>query len=392
MEPVLTADQELFAATTRRFLDNEAGVDVLRRLRDDPRGHDAAYWRQGCELGWTSLLVAERDGGGSVSGEGVRDLALVAYEVGRHASPGPLIGCNVVAAALSRSGTQRQKDEVLGGILTGEIEATWAFAEPRPDDGLGTIAMAAMPAPSPSPGGGDRWSLTGTKVQVESAATASHMLATARAPEGPTQFLVPLDAPGVTVRPMRSVDLTRRFSSVRFDAVDAGADAVVGEVGGADDDVAWQLRLANVVQCAEMVGALDAAMDLTLEWVMDRYSFGRPLGSYQAIKHRLADMKTWLEASHALADGAAAAVQRDAHDADEMCSGAKAYIGHHGPELCQECVQFHGGIGVTFDHDLHLYLRRVVLHATTYGTVTDHRLRLTDILEARDAQDAEGAA
>jgi len=163
----------------------------------------------------------------------------------------------------------------------------------------------------------------------------------------------------------------------------------VGEAGGAAADLAWQLQLANVVQCAEIVGALDASMDMTLEWVMDRYSFGRPLGSYQAIKHRLADMKTWLEASHALADGAALAVQEGSDRADELCSAAKAYVGHFGPELCQECVQFHGGIGVTFDHDLHLYLRRVVLDATTYGTVTEHRLRLTDILEAREA---EGAA
>jgi alkylation response protein AidB-like acyl-CoA dehydrogenase len=388
MELELTVDQELFADTTRRFLDDKAGVDVVRALRDEPSGYDENYWRQGCELGWTSLLVAEDDGGGSVSGAGVRDLALVAYQFGRHAAPGPLIGCNVVAAALGRSGSPRQKDEVLGGLLAGEVVATWAVAEPRPHDGLGAITSAATPLP----GGG--WSLAGTKVQVESAATASHVLVAARAPDGPTQFLVPLDAPGVTVRPMQTVDLTRRFSSVTFD-LEVGADAVVGDVGGAAADVAGQLRLANAVQCAEMVGALDAAMDMTLEWVMDRYSFGRPIGSYQAIKHRLADMKTWLEASHALADTAAAAVQHDtegtdgneAH-ADELCSAAKAYIGHHGPELCHECVQFHGGIGLTFEHDLHLYLRRVVLDATTYGTVADHRLRLTDILETRETQGA----
>jgi alkylation response protein AidB-like acyl-CoA dehydrogenase len=380
MELQLTVDQELFADTTRRFLDAEADVEAVRALRGDERGYDDTYWRRGCELGWTSLLVAEGDGGGSVSGAGVRDLALVAYQFGRHAAPGPLIGGNIVAAALSRSGSRRQKDEVLGGILAGDIVATWAVAEPRPHDGLGAIALAA----APSPGGG--WSLVGTKVQVESALTASHVLVTARAPGGITQFLVPLDAPGITVRPMQTVDLTRRFSSVTFEVeVELGPDTVVGEVGGAAADVAWQLRLANVMQCAEMVGALDAAMDMTLEWVLDRYSFGRPLGSYQAIKHRLADMKTWLEASHALADAAAAAAD---DNADELCSAAKAYIGHHGPELCHECVQFHGGIGLTFEHDLHLYLRRVVLDATTYGTVTDHRLRLTDILEARESRGA----
>src|SRR5262245_26688501 len=137
MELELTVDQELFADTTRKFLDDKAGVDVVRELRGDERGYDATYWRQGCELGWTSLLVAEDDGGGTVSGDGVRDLALVAYQFGQHAAPGPLIGGNVVAAALSRSGTDRQKDEVLGRILAGETVATWAVAEPRPHDGFG---------------------------------------------------------------------------------------------------------------------------------------------------------------------------------------------------------------------------------------------------------------
>src|SRR5690606_32505938 len=106
--------------------------------------------------------------------------------------------------------------------------------------------------------------------------------------------------------------------------------------------------------------------------------------SYQAIKHRFADMKAWLESSHALSDAAADAVQQEAPDADELTSAAKAFVGHYGPELLQECIQFHGGIGVTFDHDMHLYLRRVALNSMLFGTVTDHRLRLTDILEARD--------
>jgi alkylation response protein AidB-like acyl-CoA dehydrogenase len=183
---------------------------------------------------------------------------------------------------------------------------------------------------------------------------------------------------------MHSLDLTRRFSTVTFDGTTVPASALVGEAGGAAGDVARQLRLANVVLCAEMTGAMDKAMDITIEWAFDRYTFGRPLASYQALKHRFADMKTWLEASHAVADGAAAAVQDDTDVADEVVSAAKAYIGHHGPEVVHECVQMHGGIGVTFEHDLHLYVRRVVLDAALHGTVNDHRLRLADILEARE--------
>jgi alkylation response protein AidB-like acyl-CoA dehydrogenase len=356
---------------------------VLRALRDDERGFDEAYWRQGCELGWTSLLVAEADGGGSISGRGVEDLALVAFEFGRHASPGPLVATNLVAAALSRSGSEAQKVEVLQGIVAGDVVAGWAMTEPPPNDRLGQVALEAVPS-------GEGWSLTGTKAAVEAGA-ASHLLVTARTGEGLTQLLVPVDAPGTVVTPMHSLDLTRRFSTVTFDGTTVPAAAVVGEPGAAAGDVARQLRLANVILCAEMTGAMDRAMDITLEWMFDRYSFGRPLASYQALKHRFADMKTWLEASLAVADGAATAVQDDADDADEVVSAAKAYIGHHGPELVHECVQMHGGIGVTFEHDLHLYVRRVVLDAALHGTVTDHRLRLADIVEARERPERPAA-
>jgi alkylation response protein AidB-like acyl-CoA dehydrogenase len=377
MELELTPDQDFFVATTRRFLEDRAAVGVLRGLRDDERGYDEAYWRQGCELGWTSLLVAEADGGGSISGRGVEDLALVAFEFGRHASPGPLVAANVVAAALSRSGTEAQKVEVLQKILAGEVVVGWAIAEPPPNDRLGHVALEAVPS-------GKGWSLTGTKAAVEAGGVASHLLVTARTGDGLTQLLVPADAPGVVATPMHSLDLTRRFSTVTFDGTTVPASALVGEAGGAAGDVARQLRLANVVLCAEMTGAMDKAMDITIEWAFDRYTFGRPLASYQALKHRFADMKTWLEASQAVTDGAATAVQDDADDADEAVSAAKAYIGHHGPEVVHECVQMHGGIGVTFEHDLHLYVRRVVLDAALHGTVNDHRLRLADILEARE--------
>ena len=159
----------------------------------------------------------------------------------------------------------------------------------------------------------------------------------------------------------------------------AGIDALVAKHPGSYYASEGQLVLAKEkFEGGDLPGA-----EKRLEWVMDRYTFGRPIGSYQAIKHRLADMKCWQEASHGLVDGAVRAVARDRSDADELCSGAKAYIGDVGPELCHECVQFHGGIGVTFEHDLHLYLRRVLADASTWGTVTEHRLRLTDLLDAK---------
>jgi alkylation response protein AidB-like acyl-CoA dehydrogenase len=376
VELELTADQEFFAETTRRYLDDRANPAVVRDLRHDGQGFVAGDWRQGCELGWTSLLVSEADGGGTISASGVADLVLVAHEFGRHAAPGPLITTNIVAFALSRGGSAEHKQDLLAGLLSGDLIGSWAHAEPRPHHWLGPPAVVATDE-------GGRWRIDGRKVAVESGRASQCFLVSARVGDGVGQFVVPASAPGVTVAPMQSVDLTRRFASVTLDAVRVPAESAVGEPGGAADDVRRQLQLANVLQCAEMVGAMDKAMEITVDWAFNRYTFGRPLASYQALKHRFADMKTWLEASHALADAAAEAVGHDAEDADEAASAAKAYVGQFGPELCQECVQLHGGIGVTFDHDLHLYLRRVALDAVLDGTVTDHRLRLAGILEAR---------
>jgi len=200
---------------------------------------------------------------------------------------------------------------------------------------------------------------------------------------GLAQFLVPSETPGVSIEPMGSVDLTRRFGSVSLHDVRVSTSALLGEVGD-EGLIAAQLRLALIIEMAQMVGALDKAFEMSVEWSFDRYTFGRPLASYQALKHRFADMKVWLEASHALVDAATRAVQSDAADGDEMIGAAKAYLSSYGPELVHECVQLHGGIGVTYEHDLHLYLRRVILGAHSYGTVREHRERLTAIVEGRE--------
>jgi alkylation response protein AidB-like acyl-CoA dehydrogenase len=223
---------------------------------------------------------------------------------------------------------------------------------------------------------------------VESAAQASHLLVTGRSDSRLTQVLVPTGTAGVTISPMSSVDLTRRFGAVRFDNVRLPLDAVVGEVGGADTQVERQLQTAVVAHNAEAVGAMQSAFDMTVAWAFDRYSFGRPLASYQEIKHRFADMLSWLQASHAINDAAAVAVDAGAAESADLVSAAKAYIGDHSTELLQDCVQMHGGIGVTFEHDVHLYLRRVTINRALYGTPPEHRQRLAGQLVAGAGKDA----
>ena len=155
--------------------------------------------------------------------------------------------------------------------------------------------------------------------------------------------------------------------------------ARVGTPATTAADVDRQRQLAAVVQSAEMVGAAQVVFDLTLAWVFDRYTFGRPLASYQVIKHRFADMKLWLEAGHAIAAAAATELDEEVPSAPETASVAKAYVGDHLTDLVQECVQLHGGIGLTYEHDLHLFLRRVVADRQTHGTPAEHRMRVADV-------------
>jgi alkylation response protein AidB-like acyl-CoA dehydrogenase len=370
----LSSEQEFFQGTTARFLDEHAPVASLRRLRDDPAGFGSEYWRRGAELGWTSLLVSERDGGVSVSNSGLLDLTLVAYEFGRHAAPGPLVSTNVVAGALSAAGGDK---DLIAGLVDGTSIGTWCISEGAPHDGLDDLSFEIARD-------GDALVLNGVKRPVESADQASLFLVTGRTGAGLTQVIVPAATAGISLIPMRSVDLTRRFSVVKFDNVRVPATAALGCVGDAGDDVERQLQHALVIVNAEAVGAMQKAFEMTVEWSFDRYSFGRPLASYQALKHRFAHMATWLQASHAISDEAARAVTEDSPEAAELVSAAKAYIGEYGAELLQDCVQLHGGIGVTFEHDLHLYLRRVTLARALLGTPDAHRRRLADLVARKE--------
>jgi alkylation response protein AidB-like acyl-CoA dehydrogenase len=366
----LTDDQELFRETTAKFLEDTCPLDVVRRVaEDEPGGFDRGWWRRGAELGWISMLVSEEHGGGCISGNPLADLQLVAEEMGRLVSPGPLIPTNVVAAALSRVGTPVHHKQ-LAGLVSGETIATWCPDGTFPgtagtaDGGIRAVAHR------------DGFVLEGTSGPVEAGGEADLILVTAPSDRGRAQFLVPAGTPGLTTVPAESLDLVRRFARLQFQQVEVATDAVIGEPGSVAADVERQLEDAVALQCAEMVGAVDRVLQFTIEYAQDRFSFGRPLASYQALKHRFADMKMWLEASYATAGAAARAVDSGSDDAAELVSVAKSYIGDHAPFILSECVQLHGGIGVTWDHDLHLYLRRVVQDQTQFGTPRHHRERV----------------
>jgi alkylation response protein AidB-like acyl-CoA dehydrogenase len=222
--------------------------------------------------------------------------------------------------------------------------------------------------------------LNGAMTHVEGAADAAYLLVVAQQNGGQSQFPAHRHA-GHRHPPLDGIDLTRRFHRVDLRESPSRPARFVGEAVQRRRR-RLMLDLVCALQLGEMTGAMQWAFDTTLEWTFNRYSFGRPLGSYQEIKHRVADMKMHLEASEAIAAAAAAAVGRDDPNRASLVSAGKFYVGRHGPEMLQDCIQLHGGIGVTFEHDLHIFLRRAVTDAQLFGTPGDHASRLTDLVES----------
>jgi alkylation response protein AidB-like acyl-CoA dehydrogenase len=369
----LTPDQLLFRDTTRDFLEKEAPLTKVRELAAGPVGFEPHWWRRGAELGWTSMLVAPALGGDSISGNGLLDLAIVAEEMGRLVSPGPFIPVNVVAMAVSHASNAADHADVVEALMAGEATASWAVYEPG--HGWDPAVMTTSATRD-----GDDYVLAGVKDRVDSGDQADYLLVTARAAEGLRQFLVPATAPGLRVSRAQSLDLVRRFATATFDDVRVPAASAVGGGDETEAAVGRQLQAAVALQCAELAGAASRVFEFTVQWAFDRYSFGRPLASYQALKHRFADMKLWLEASFATATAAAKAAAAGDPDAAELASVAKAYIGERATDLIQDCVQLHGGIGVTWEHDIHLYLRRATVDRVMWGTPAEHRRLIADFL------------
>jgi alkylation response protein AidB-like acyl-CoA dehydrogenase len=373
-----TPEGLLFASTAQAFLEKEMPLSRVRELHAAGTSFDADWWRRAAELGWASLLVPEELGGGSVSGNGVQDVALIAEQLGRTVAPGPLHPVSTVLAGLVDAETSSAHAELIESLIAGDAVASWAVYEPgRPFEPL-TPGVTATRVE-----GGYR--LDGVKDRVEAGAECTVLLVVAAADGGPLQFLVSTAAAGVTVEPHQSIDLVKHYARVQFDGTEVGDDAVVGTVDSTAALISRQSQIAQILQCAEVVGVLDAVFDMTVQWAFDRHSFGRPLASYQALKHKYADMKIWLEASRATARAAVNAVANRSADAELAASVAKSYIGEHAPGMVQLCIQLHGGIGVTWEHDLHLYLRRVALYRSLFGTPDEHNVRVYALTKALEA-------
>jgi alkylation response protein AidB-like acyl-CoA dehydrogenase len=366
MQLDLTDEQALFRDTTVRFIEAELPLARTRELHDSALGYERTWLKKAAEIGWYAMFVPEADGGGSVSGAALLDAAIVAEELGRYVQPGPFVPMNVVASAVAADGSPAQRAGLLPGLAAGELVATWAFADSRGDWDAGqglTVRRSSSGLV-----------LTGRRGFVQDAAAADWLLVVGMLDGETVQILVRADAPGIRIRPLSCLDLSRRMADVDFDGVAGPADAIVGTAGGAAIEA--QLLRAMVLTCAETVGAIDALFAMTVAYAKERIAFGRPIGSFQALKHIMADQALYLETCKAGAAAAAKAVQAGADDAAEVASMAAAYIGDAANELAQQCLQIHGGTGYAWEHDLHLYLRRVRSNSVLYGEPGWHRERV----------------
>ena len=369
MTAVDSPEKILFASTTQAFLQKEAPLRRVRELHAAGESFDTAWWRRAAELGWTALLVPEDLGGGSVSGSGVEDLAMVAEQLGKTVAPGPLYPVSVVLAALADCADPRSHGVTIESLVSGETVASWAVSEP----GRGWEPLDPSVTATQIDTG---FRIDGTKDRVEAGAQSAVLLVVARCGDEVRQFLVPTDAPGVRVEPQQSVDLVKQYARVHFVGVLVAPSAMVGSAAETAALIDRQSQLAQVLQCAEVVGILQTVFDFTAAWALDRHTFGRPLASYQVLKHGFADMKLWLEACRATTTAAVADVAARSPAAGLSASIAKSYVGEMSCRIVQACVQMHGGIGVTWEHDLHLYLRRVTLYRSTFGTPEEHNMRV----------------
>jgi alkylation response protein AidB-like acyl-CoA dehydrogenase len=367
MELDLTNDQEMLRATTARFISEACPLPMVRQIADGTGVRPPDYLSRAADLGWFALLVPEEHGGGSVSGDGLRDLALIAEECGRVLQPGPLVSMNVVAAALVGAGSAAQQSSTLGPICRGEVVATWAFGASW---GSGSDAVITV-----SERGGD-FELSGRAAVVQAGVGADWFLVTADGPEGSSQFLVAGDTPGVSARPLGGLDITQELASVEFEHVEIPSSSLVGVQARGDRDVERQLELACVLTVVETVGALDVLFEMTRRYAIERMAFGRPIGSFQAVKHQLADMSLSLECGKAIASDAVRALQAGDADAGEIVSMAKWWVGDTGIDIAQGCFQVFGGIGFTWEHDLHLFLRRITTNSVLFGQPDWHRERI----------------
>jgi alkylation response protein AidB-like acyl-CoA dehydrogenase len=370
-------EQELLRSTARKFFDNECTSETVRKLMESPEGMTPDLWKKLAEQGWLGLIVPDEYGG---MGLGIVDLVVLMEEMGRAVVPGPFFSTVLLGGLiLLEAGTDAQKKAWLPKVAAGEARAALAWMEPSADLGAGGITLGAT-----AKGGGH--TLNGTKLFVQDAHTADVIVVAARTATGKTSeegislFLVPKGSSGMTVTLLPTMDQTRKLCEVTFNDVAVGPEALMGQAGSGWAPLARVIDKATVGLCAEMCGGAQKVLDMTVEYAKIRQAFGRPIGSYQGVKHKAADMLVDVENSKSITYYAAWAMDEGVAEGPLAVSMAKAYVSDAYRRVSGAGIQLHGGIGFTWEHDLHLYFKRAKGSEFTFGDATWHRERVAQLV------------
>ncbi len=367
MNFAFSEEQEELRGSVRRFLEAKSPVAEVRRLMETAEGYDPAVWSQMAnELGLQSLHIPEAYGG---SGFSFVELTVVLEEMGRALLCAPFVSTVALAAnAILNAGTEDQKGKLLPGLASGEQTATLAFTEPVGKWDASGITMEAVPE-------GGAYRLEGTKMFVLDGHTAGLIVVAARrsgssGEEGISLFTVDGDAAGLTRTALATMDQTRKQARLDFSGTSA---QLLGEEGSGWTALAKTLDQAAVCLSAEMVGGAQRCLDMSVEYAKVRIQFGRPIGSFQAIKHKCADMLLEVESAKSAAYYAGWAAAEDNDEVPVVASLAKAYCSDAYFHAAAENIQIHGGIGFTWEHDAHLYFKRAKSSEILLGDATYHR-------------------
>lgn len=362
----LTAERRELARSVRGFISRRMPLAVTRRLMEERAGYDKELWGQMTEqLGLPGIAVPENYGG---AGCGYADLAVVFEELGRGLVPSPVFGTVALALpALLASADECALKDYAPELAAGSKTATLAWVE---DDGSwrGGARTTAQQFQ-------DGWRLDGHKSYVVDAAPADVILVTAAAPNGLSLFAVAAGATGLKITALPTFDQSRRIGRVDLRSAPA---RLIGEVGAGVQILSDALDRAAVLLAAEMVGAAEACLDMSVEYAKVRQQFGRPIGSFQAIKHKCAEVLVELEGARAATQYAAWAVDDNTAELPVAACIAKATAAEAFFRAAAENAQIHGGIGATWEHDVHLYLKRAKTSYILLGDPSYHRQRLAD--------------
>ena len=373
MEFAFSQDQDELRRAARRFLEVASSEERVRAAMETEQGYDSATWQQlSEELAWTALTIPEEYGGLGMS---YLDLHPLMEEMGRALLCSPFFSTICLGAnALLLGGNGVQKERHLPGIAAGETTATLAYAEKN-----GQLDAAGIEATCSRTAAG--YILRGTKSYVLDGHTADLLIVAARTEnsegaEGVSLFLVPGDADGVKRTWLPTMDQTRRLASVELNDVVVPPDALVGEEGRGWALCERTLDLARIALAAEQVGAAEMCLDMSVEYAKVRKQFGRPIGSFQAIKHKCADMLMMIESARSAAFYASALAGQGERDLEEAASSAKAFCSDTFFHCAAENIQIHGGIGFTWEHAAHMYFKRAKAAEVLFGAPSFHRERV----------------